>query len=289
MGHCIDTTLDLQNFYPDEMNVAQIIQTEDEIQLKIFTYPRSCKCPRCGRESTHHHGTYTRKLQDLPILGKTTMLLVNAYEYQCDNPECPTVTFAESTNGFLNYYSRMTDRCVDFICTLALETSCEGAARVCRKMGIKTSGDSIIRILMKRFDELPIEPTEDCIGIDDFATKKGSKYCTIVCNGNSHTPIAMLEGRDGVSLKEWLKNNKHIKCVTRDRASGYAKVLNEELPDAMQTADRFHLHQNLLDAVKKALSSGAVPQTIRISENQNQNMPSGALGDGGKKNGSHCG
>ena len=58
-------------------------------------------------------------------------------------------TFVENVDGFLNYYSRMTERCEDFICTLALETSCEGSARICRSMNLKTSGDSIIRLLTK--------------------------------------------------------------------------------------------------------------------------------------------
>ncbi len=39
------------------------------------------------------------------------------------------------------------------------------------------------------------------------------------------------------------KNNKQVKVITRDRASAYARVIAEELPDAMQVADRFHLHQ----------------------------------------------
>ena len=70
----------------------------------------------------------------------------------------------------------------------------------------------------------------------------------------THEPIALLDGRNGDALRNWLKNNKHIKVVTRDRASAYAKVISEELPDAMQVADRFHLHQNLLEAIKKALN-----------------------------------
>ena len=41
-------------------------------------------------------------------------------------------------------------------------------------------------------------------------------------------PVAILDGRDGTTLKEWLKNNQHIKAVTRDRASAYAKVISEE-------------------------------------------------------------
>ncbi len=51
---------------------------------------------------------------------------------------------------FLNAYSRMTERCADFVCTLALETSCEGCARICKTLGIKTSGDTVIRLLLKK-------------------------------------------------------------------------------------------------------------------------------------------
>ena len=51
--------------------------------------------------------------------------------------------------------------------------------------------------------------------------------------------------------------------ITRDRASAYARVIAEELPDAMQVADRFHLHQNLLEAIKKALNK-EIPATITI-------------------------
>lgn len=76
-----------------------------------------------------------------------------------------------------------------------------------------------------------------------------------------------MDGRDGESLRAWLKDNKNIKVVTRDRASAYAKVIAEELPDAMQVADRFHLHQNLLEAIKKALNQ-ELPATITISHDE---------------------
>ena len=72
-----------------------------------------------------------------------------------------------------------------------------------------------------------------------------------------------MDGRNGDTLREWLKNNKNVKVVTWDWASAYAKVISEELPDAMQVADRFHLHQNLLEAIKKALNY-ELPATISI-------------------------
>ena len=73
----------------------------------------------------------------------------------------------------------------------------------------------------------------DIIGVDDFAYKKRHTYGTIVVNENTHEPVTLLDGRNGDTLWEWLKNNKNVKVVTRDRASAYAKVISEELPDAM--------------------------------------------------------
>jgi len=136
-------------------------------------------------------------------------------------------------------------------------------ARICNYLGIKTSGDTIIRLLIKRFEAQDTPECSEIIGVDDFAFKKRHTYGTIIVDEKTHTPVAVLNGRDGESLRAWLKNNKHIKTVTRDRASAYAKAISEVLPDAMQIADRFHLHQNLLEAIKKVLNK-ELPATIKI-------------------------
>lgn len=262
----METKLELQGFYPTELEVTNIYQTDNEIQIKMSARSKSCTCPKCGKVSEHPHGTYERKVQDLPILGKSTWLWVNTYEYQCDNPDCDVTTFAGTNNGFLSYYSRMTDRCADFICTLALETSCEGCSRICRAMNLKTSGDSVIRLLTKRYKLQEENKCGSVIGVDDFAFKKRHTYGTIIVDEATHKPVAILDGRDGSTLKEWLAKNKHVKTVTRDRASAYASAIQEILPDAMQVADRFHLHQNLLEAIKSTVNS-IVPVDIKIPKN----------------------
>ena len=260
--------LDLQKFYPEEISVTEVIQNEKEIYIHVSVQSKNCTCPKCGVISEHKHGTYKRKLQDLPILGRTTYLIVNAYEYQCDNSSCDVTTFVENVDGFLNYYSRMTERCEDFICTLALETSCEGSARICRSMNLKTSGDSIIRLLTKRYVTQPEVPCGSIIGVDDFAFKKWHTYGTIIVDETTHKPVAILDGRDGKTLKEWLSKNKHVKTITRNRASAYSAAIKEILPDAMQIADRFHLHQNLLEAIRNTINS-VLPNDIRIPTDSN--------------------
>ena len=125
---------------------------------------------------------------------------------------------------------------------------------------------TVIRLLLKRYESLPKPEVSDVIGVDDFAYKKRHTYGIIIINEKTHEPITLLNGRNGDTLREWLKNNKNVKVVTRDRASAYAKVISEELPDAMQVADRFHLHQNLLETIKKALNQ-EIPATISIPHN----------------------
>jgi len=131
---------------------------------------------------------------------------ITAHEYWCDNDQCEVTTIAESYDGFVSSYSRMTERCADFICTLAMETSCEGCSRICNAMNLKISGDTVIRLLTRRFtiQEWPV--CSAVIGVDDFAFKKRHKYGTIIVDEATHQPVAILAGRDGKTLKEWLQN-----------------------------------------------------------------------------------
>ena len=104
----------------------------------------------------------------------------------------------------------------------------------------------------------------------------------------------VLEGRDENTLKAWLEQNKHVTTITRDRASAYARAIEKVLPDAMQIADRFHLHQNLLEAVNKILgrevaATTAIPhpkEAIVPEKGEHQEVANAIER---KKNHCHCG
>lgn len=209
-----NNTLCLDKFYPEkDLMITDIDQQSDKIIIQMKSTSSSCKCPKCNRITQKYHGTYTRKVQDLPILGKNVQLEICSHEYACLNDECEVISIAETFDGFLNNYSRITERCVDFICTLALETSCEGCARVCRTLGIKTSGDTVIRLLLKRYESLPQPEVSDVIGVDDFAYKKRHTYGTIIVNEKTHEPITLLNGRNGDTLRNGLRIIKMLKWL----------------------------------------------------------------------------
>lgn len=250
-----DANLNLQQFFPENLQVQKIITADDAIYIYMKSTTRQITCLHCGQVMKNHHAVHRRTVQDLPIFGKRTFLKMTVLDFHCDNPECPCVSRAETFDEFVLPRSQMTERLVALVIELALNTSCESAARILQSMGIKISGDTVIRTLVRKYQEMTAPKSGSCIGVDDFAFKKGNTYGTIIVDEESHTPLALLEGRDGKSLAKWLEQNKHVTAVTRDRASAYAKAINEILPDAMQIADRFHLYQNLMDMVKKIIKS----------------------------------
>jgi transposase len=55
-------------------------------------------------------------------------------------------------------------------------------------------------------------------------------------------------------LANWLGGHSGIEIVTRDRASYYADGIKKGAPQAVQIADRWHLHKNLREALENVLN-----------------------------------
>lgn len=145
--------LNFESFYPlDSLQLRQVKEDDQTIVIRLKSITSTCECPHCQVISTPHHGPIN-ELFDLPILGKNVQLEVTTHEYQCLNFDCSVTTFSENFSHFLDSRSRMTERCRSFICDLALETSCKGRARNCQLVGLNVSGDTVIRVLLRRFKE----------------------------------------------------------------------------------------------------------------------------------------
>lgn len=242
--------------------IYNIEESDNSVDIYLKSKSHNCKCPTCGEESSSLHATYQRKIQDTPIHNKITYLRANVYKYNCTNPNCPTKVFMEQL-PFASASQVRTDALNSMILSVAMFLSNEGASKVLKLLGVKISNDGIQRL----YDRIQIIDNADVekIGVDDVATRKGQKYATAIYDMKDHRMLALLEGRDGETLKEWLKNHDKVKVVARDRASAYASAIKEILPDCMQVADRFHLMQNLLVAMKEIFKE-EIPTSIFIKE-----------------------
>lgn len=253
---------DYSLLYGKNQFIYKTEETDDRIDIFLKSSVHSCRCPLCGTESSDLHATYERTLQDVPIRCKPTYVHANVFKYNCVNAECSRKVFMESL-PFASASQIRTDSLNALVLAMAMFMSNEGASTVLSLMGVAISNDTIQRLYDRI--EFKDDPDVETVGIDDVATRKGQKYATAIYDLKDHHMIALLEGRDGASLKEWLKCHKKIRLVARDRASAYASAISEVLPECTQVADRFHLMQNLLDRMKDIFKN-EIPSTIFIKD-----------------------
>ena len=127
----------------------------------------------------------------------------------------------------------------------------EPGARLAQKLGLRTSSDTLLRRTRQHTAAEP--PTPRVLGVDDWAWKRGSCYGTILVDLERRRPVELLPNREAGTLTAWLQEHPGVQVVTRDRATYYADGITAGAPGALQVADRFHLVQNLREAVERVL------------------------------------
>lgn len=119
-------------------------------------------------------------------------------------------------------HARTTGELADAHRSLGLALGGEAGARLAAELGLPTSPDTILR----RVKNGPDEPTPRprYVGIDDWATRTGHTYGTIVIDLERGTVIDLLAGRDGGALKAWLAATREPRAAPcRDASSPVAK------------------------------------------------------------------
>lgn len=222
-------------------------ETDDEIRISVKSVGKQIICPCCNEPTSSLHSNYHRKIQSIPLKGKHTILDVVANKYDCLNENCSNKVIVEPL-PFAAWKQRRTIELDCLILSISCFLSDEGTSTVLKTIGINISNDSIRKLREKL--EFVDDPNIEKVGIDDVAIRKGQTYATAIYDMEDHHLIALLDGRDKNTLKEWLQNHKKIKLVSRDRASAYASAIEEVLPNCIQVADRFHLLQNLIEYMK---------------------------------------
>ena len=252
----------LQGLFGDDYQICGIEEEAGQIVIHIKSSKSEQICPDCGEMSSSLHSTYKRYIQDTPIRNKQTWLHISVHKFDCENPLCECKVFVEE----LPFAGGSQVRTLE-LSLMALEIARnlgnETASQVLSSLGVKMSNDTITRI----YDDLEIkdDPFVEEIGIDDVSNRKGQSYFTVIYERNTHRLLALLEGRDGESVKQWLREHTKVRLVARDRASAYASVISEILPNAVQVADRFHLINNMLERVRDIINA-TLPSEIFITE-----------------------
>lgn len=101
------------------------------------------------------------------------------------------------------------------------------------------------------------------IGVDDWALRRGQAYGTLIVDLERHQPLELLADRKWETFRDWLTQHPAVEVISRDRAECYAHGALAGAPQATQVADRWHLLQNLREALKK-LAERFLPEIWQV-------------------------
>nr|WP_251691270.1 ISL3 family transposase [Streptomyces sp. CHD11] len=235
-----------------DVSVLSLDVSHEAVRIDLCSTAAGAACPDCGSESTRVHSSYLRFPADVPSGGRRVLLRLRVRRFFCPESSCARRTFAEQLPGLTRRHSRWTERLRSILAAVGLALAGRAGARMARAFGVPISRSAVLRLL-EALPE-PDVPAPRVVGVDEYATRKGRVYGTVLVDVESRRPVDLLPDRKASSLAAWLAKRPGIEIVCRDRAPFFAEGATTGAPQATQVADRWHLWHNLGEAAERAVT-----------------------------------
>lgn len=234
--------------------VARIVFSESEKKLDIYLdFPRGSKftCPKCGKENIPAYDTHAKSWRHLNFFQHQAYL--HACEPRVKCPECGVksakLPWARPGSGFSLLFEAL-------IMMLAPDMPVAAIARLLGEHDTR-----IWRIIGHYVDEARKQEVyldTHRVGIDETSRKRGHHYVSLFVDIDESKVIFATEGRSHRVVGQF-SNDFHdhggdpdlVREVCCDMSPAFIEGVEQCLPNAQITFDRFHVMKIMNEAVDK--------------------------------------
>jgi transposase len=227
-----------------EFTITDVKRSETTMHYYVEKTDKPRVCPHCGviDPTVRVHGSRIQDVRDIGYSKTHVGLIFKRKRYLC--MECGQ-TFLELCDSIAPK-ARMTNRLRDYIAKEA-----RGRAFIDLERELDISNVTIREIFLEEMQKLKsgqqVE-TPEFIGIDEIhITRKDSHRkvaWAVLCNGNDHTVLDILDNRNKSTIIEYLKGLQspyNVRLVTMDMWKNYKDAVYATLPNASIVIDKFHV------------------------------------------------